>query len=395
MDDDPQKVQLIIVQLRKLGVPDEDIYVATCAVEARKALNSRRFRLLLLDLNIPVRNDSISAASAEVGAELLREIVEDLAYPSPENIIGITADPASMLEYEDLFRKLTSQILLVAPGESDWKYSLEVMFGRIKSSGHLAHDVDICFLSALRAPEQSEILRMDFQWTPEESLGNGILFRRGRINIDGKERRIISAHCPQMGMVTAATAARILIEQFKPRLLFMNGICGGVGDKPRLGDLVVAEKSWDWQSGKWLDTGEFEIAPDSKEASSELTSLALGLDEQLVPLYLKFAGNKPEIVPKTLLGPMVSGSAVVADASLHKRFISQHRKSTAVDMECYGLYLAVHMSTDIRPKVLCIKAVADLADRAKADHVQEYCSYISAQALLMVAERYFKAHPHA
>ncbi len=391
VDDSEYKRNLIARELISLKVAEDNIYFAENAAAARRTLGQRRFDLMLLDLKLPSRAGSVEAPSAEVGLELLRQIVEDGDLPAPSSIVGVTADSDSLRNYAEQFRQLTTQILFVGPGENEWKQSLAMLIGRIRNINSEAFDVDVCILTALREPELSEVLKFPFKWTAEESLGNGVLIRRGSISINGATKKIVAAHATQMGLVSATLVSRLLIEYFKPRIFVMTGICGGVGDKPQLGDLIVAERSWDWQSGKWLEDGTFEIAPDAKEASPDLVALALGAKDHIEEFHRDFMGERPKALPKILSGPLVSGSAVVADSAMHARFIEQHRKCIGVDMECYGVYFAAHMSPGNKPRVLCIKGVSDLANRAKGDNLQEYCSYMSGRIAFAVIERYFSS----
>ena len=60
-----------------------------------------------------------------------------------------------------------------------------------------------------------------------------------------------------------------------------------------------------------------------------------------------------------------------------------------VDMECYGLYYAAANHAGAPVRTICIKAVSDLADRAKDDDFQVYGSHLSAQLALEVLTRAF------
>ncbi len=87
---------------------------------------------------------------------------------------------------------------------------------------------------------------------------------------------------------------------------------------------------------------------------------------------------------------MVTGSAVVASKDIQEVFKGQHRKMAGIDMECYGMYYAASNHAGAPVRALCIKAVSDLADRAKDDDHQQYCSYISAVAMLEVVRLHFR-----
>ena len=388
VDDSKDKINILRNQLILLGLLEVNIYSAENAAEAREVLNLRSYDLLLLDLNLPRRVGDPEPANAEVGLELLKQIVEDNAFKLVSNVIGVTSDPSSMKDYDHEFRTLTTQILLIDPISSDWKTSLRFTIERLFRAEKKSYDIDLCFLTALREPEQKEVLNLPIEWQAEESLGNGVLFKRGKFSLNGKEIKVVSAHATQMGLVASAFITHSLIQLFRPKLLLMTGICGGVGDKAKIGDVVIAERSWDWQSGKWLHNGDFDISPDSKDASAELVALGIGEEAKIESFHFSFRGNRPSTQPKLLVGPMVSGSAVVADPKMHNKFITQHRKCVAVDMECYGMYFSAQHMIHPTPKFLCIKSISDLANRTKSDNYQQYCSYLSANLGFEIAKTY-------
>ncbi|TRZ61732.1 response regulator [Pseudomonas alloputida] len=387
VEDNPNKLASIVRELNLSGIPDEDIHSAENAVEARRSLNSFSYDLLLLDLILPSRTGA--KESAETGLDLLRQIMEDGDLPPPRNIVGVTADEQALAEYEQEFRDLTVQILLYDSAKDGWRASLKHLLTSIKSSiaNSKSYDYDICFITALRDPELTGVLALPVKWDVEESLGNGILFHRGVFVSGGVKIRLVCAHSNQMGPVAAAFMTRIIIENFKPKIVVMTGICGGIGSSVKLGDLIVAEKSWDWQCGKWLHDGTFEAAPDQKDASPELIGLARGMGEVVKGFHEAYVGDRPKANPAIIVGPMVSGSAVVENSELHSRFKMQHRKAVAVDMECYGVYYSSYMSHEPAPKYICMKAISDLSDKDKSDNIQLYCSHLSAVVAFKVAER--------
>jgi nucleoside phosphorylase/CheY-like chemotaxis protein len=386
-DDDKVKIDMICRELVKSGISNDDIQSVTDLAAARNKLTENHYDLLLLDIVIPPRDNA--KESAEHGVEFLRQIIDDELIPAPANIIGITSDSDANLQSQSEFKRMTTQILYIDPTLEEWKQSLKQLIAKIYSSKTFNHDVDVCFITALRSPELSEICKLPCNWSEEISLGNGMVYRKGIFLLGEKNIRVICLHCPQMGIVSSTLTTRIAIEIFKPRLMIMTGICGGIDGQVAIGDVILAEKSWDWQSGKWLDNGHFEIAPDQKDASGELISLARKSEGKLVELHRKFYGERPAVPSVLHVGPMVSGSAVVADPTMHERFISQHRKSMGIDMECYGVYFASSLSLEPKPKFICIKSVSDLANREKSNNFQQYCSYLSAQLGFELVAEYF------
>jgi len=204
---------------------------------------------------------------------------------------------------------------------------------------------------------------------------------------------VVAAHAKSMGMVAACHLTKTVIETFRPKTLVMTGFCGGLPGEVELGDVIIAERSWDWQSGKWTDAG-FEQAPDQKEASGELVALAKSLETEAVEFMRSVAQHRnPGRKPRFRDGPMLTGSAVVTDEELHAMFAKQHRKAIAVDMECYGVYYSAYYAEEPKPMFLCIKTVADLSGGAKGKEFQQYGSALSARIALKTLLNHF-APPH-
>lgn len=388
VDDDKDKCNALASELLRCGIENEQIDVAYDAAQARRILNTKSFDVMLLDVLLPARADD--KPRSDVSIDLLRQIIEDQTSPAPVHIIGITADRETLSKCQPEFQSLTSQILLVDLTLDDWRTALKHLVSRIHSSNDArsAYDYDICFQTALRSPELEAVVNfLPVSWSGEEQLSKGILYRKGVLSANGKDIRIACAHSTQMGLVAATHLTEQIIRELRPKVLGMSGICGGIADDVEIGDVIVAEKSWDWQSGKWDSTGNLQSSSDQKDASAELVALSRSLDQELSKFHLEYKGAKPENIPNLHIGPIVSGSSVVADTSLHDIFKRQHRKLVAVDMECYGVYYSIAMSSH-PPKVLCIKSVSDLANQRKSDDFQEYCSYLSARSLITVFERY-------
>lgn len=391
VDDDGVKRELLISELLKCGVVREDITEITCAVDCRRMLDDRAFDLLLLDLVLPNRAGDIRLSSVN-GLELLTQIVVDRDLPAPRSIVGVTSDETALFECDDRFRALTSQILLVQPLDGRWRLSLSYFVDLVARRKSQQYDFDICYLTALRTPELDGVLTLPYQWTEEEAVGNGILVRRGQRTIAGVVRRAVCVHASQPGPIATAFLTHFMLEKYRPRVVLMTGICGGVDPSVKLGDIVIAEKSWDWQSGKWHSGNVFDSAPDQKEADSNLRALALKSKEWIPSFFSTYQGKKPRSHSNVHVGPMVSGSSVVADPALHEKFKVQHRKSLAVDMECYSLYFSTAAWDAPVAKVICIKGISDLANRAKNDKLQEFCSALSAFLADQVVSRYFESN---
>lgn len=377
IDDDNAKRALLNTALISFGVQPSNIEQAKSAASARKIFSDHVFDIVILDLVLPV-NDNRENPSPEIGFGLLQEIIDEAA---AKRIVGVTAHAEALAEYESGFRNLTEQLLFVSAEKSEWKESLRALVNQATAlaSRRPSYDVDICFVCALRAPEYEAVLALaDINWSAEQVLAGHTLFRKGTIQHNSRTLTVVAAHAKSMGMVAACHLTKTLVETFHPRTLVMTGVCGGLPGEVELGDVVIAERSWDWQCGKWTDGG-FEQAPDQKEATDELVAFAKSLENEAIDFMRSAVHHRnPGRAPKFLVGPMLTGSAVVTDTELHDMFAKQHRKAIAIDMECYGVYYSSYYAEEPRPLFLCIKVVTDLCGSTKSNEYQKYGSALSA-----------------
>lgn len=391
VDDEQGKRDAIVAFLCSRGVERQNIVVAEHAAAARVQLMEHAFDVLLLDVLLPARANS--RPSGEHSVELLRQIMDDGTSTAPRYIFGITADSDGAAAYAADFESLVIQVVHFNPGDGVWQEALTglLQFLKRQEQARDSYDYDVCVLNALRTPELASLLELwPVQLGAEKLLCQNIIHSTGTLALDGAVRRVACAHLSQMGPIASAHAAATLLNEFRPRLLVMTGICGGFAKEVNIGDLVIAEKSWDWQAGKWAEGGVLAPSVDPRDGSAELVAYARTIEDSVRRSHGSFKGHKPDEPPRLVAGPMVTGSAVVASQDIQEVFRGQHRKMAGIDMECYGMYYAAANHAGAPVRTLCIKAVSDLADRAKADDHQQYCSYISAAAMLEVVALHFQ-----
>ncbi|MBU2785011.1 hypothetical protein HAP93_04390 [Acidithiobacillus ferriphilus] len=391
VDDDPNKISIIKGFLIEKGLCETDILTTEHAAGARKLLERESIDVLLIDVLLPVRRGA--SPDGRNSVELLRQIVEDGTTPSPRYIFGITASRDALERHGEDFQSLVTQVFHVAPCEDSWRVSLGallLLLRRVEDS-RTFNDYDICVLTALRNPEFVAVNDIwPMQFGEEKLLGSNIIYRTGTVELYGAYKRVICAHLSQMGPIASTHATTALLNEFRPRVLLMTGICGGFRDKVSIGDLIVAEISWDWQAGKWNDQGNLATASDQRGCAARLLAESRGLNTALNDFYAACKGPRPSQPPSLILGPMVTGSSVIASSDIQRIFRGQHRNMVGVDMECYGLYYAAENHVGAPVDVICLKAVSDLADHAKGDNFHEYCSRLSAFASLELVRRYFR-----
>lgn len=69
------------------------------------------------------------------------------------------------------------------------------------------------------------------------------------ITEDGGELRIAATRALEMGGVAAANAAVPLVTEYQPRCIAMCGVCAGRKGEVQLGDVIVADRLWTYDTG--------------------------------------------------------------------------------------------------------------------------------------------------
>ena len=148
---------------------------------------------------------------------------------------------------------------------------------------------------------------------------------------------------PRMGMVSTALRSAALIAILRPRLIAMCGICAGVKGKVNLGDVLLADPAWDFQSGKRVRDKKnsiFSISPHQLPAPTLLRTHVeqiRGDFAALTKISTDF-GSDFSGATRVVVGPVASGSAVIADGAVINEIKAQHRDLIGLEMEIYGMY---------------------------------------------------------
>jgi nucleoside phosphorylase len=173
----------------------------------------------------------------------------------------------------------------------------------------------------------------------------------------------------------------------------MCGICAGVKGKTDLGDVLLADPAWDFQSGKRVKDKKnksFSISPHQIPVPTTVRIHVEQLrsdHEALSQIAQKFGPDAPRI-PRVIIGPVASGSAVLADSDVIEEIKQQQRDLIGVEMEAYGLYAAAHSASAPQPKAFALKAVCDFADPDKNDKAQRFAAFTSARLLCLLIQKF-------
>ncbi|MFN3736244.1 nucleoside phosphorylase [Hydrogenophaga sp.] len=333
--------------------------------------------LFIIDTKIP----SIDNATASQNGQAIIEAIVKTGR-NDALLLAISSYPEDFPNLRSIFEK-HGCILADFREKSNWQSTLDHLLIQYKKT--VRYDFLIfCALQEERNPYIS--MFDDGQHTIRTNIDC--------FDIDIGNRRGSVVLLPKMGLVNAAITASVCIERFMPSIVAMSGICGGIAPKAGLGQLVISEMAYEYQSGKWSSDG-FQQEPYQVPTDHNLLNICNLLTNQqsiLRKLEDGFPGTRPSEQHLPMPGIFTSGSAVIANSSLQAKISQAHRKVCALDMEVFAIQRAAQLSS-CTPPCLCAKTVVDLCNNKKDDSIHHYGSYISAKFVVMAIENFFNSLP--
>jgi nucleoside phosphorylase len=248
---------------------------------------------------------------------------------------------------------------------------------------------DIAIITALHDTEFEAFKNLPGMWVPYLSTNDSTTYLEGKIGT----KSILLATDDKMGMAASSALSTKIISKFSPKYLIMGGIAGGVKDVEKsYGDVLVARYTWNYESGKYkyntkTKTTVFEPNPEQIELSASLVRIINELKSQpglLTTIESGFTATTTDLKPneqlKVILGPVASGSAVLADKKKVADLRRGNRKLIGIDMETFGVFYATKSySSSASTEAMSIKSISDFADHRKNDKYRKYAAYTSAQ----------------
>lgn len=395
-DDHPARYEPLLVKLRDIGVdPDKEICFVVCSDEAASELESKYYDLLILDIILPLYKYN-QATTHRHSLDLLHRIHVDEEINKPGKVIGITADKTAAIAASDQFDENTWAIIDYSEHSDTWMHRIINCIEYLKENK--SHEprtietlsVDIAIICALETPELEAILHLPWNWQASRPVDDSVFVNDGWFYVGQNKVTVAAAFSTRMGMVSTAIKSLLIINSLRPKIMVMTGICAGVKDKVGIGDVLFADPAWDFQSGKRvIDAGtrKFSFAPHQLPADHRIRSHfeQLRSDKAFFTELPKIFSQACEFTTTLRIGPVASGSAVLADGLTIHEIKDQQRDLLGVEMEIYGLYAAAFSASGSQPKTFALKGVCDYADPDKKDEAQAYAAFASAKVL----ERFF------
>tara|TARA_R110001583_G_C5669027_1_gene410516 strand:- start:6430 stop:7587 length:1158 start_codon:yes stop_codon:yes gene_type:complete len=209
------------------------------------------------------------------------------------------------------------------------------------------------------------------------------------ITIGGKRGLCIKPM--RMGLVNMAVTAARAIELFDPLFVGMSGICAGQSDTANMLDVIICNMAWEYQAGKYQD-GVFIQEPYQvslrPEQQAEVSQFSESPElKDIICEDLLMHDHVSDMSIK--LGPIASGSIVVADSEKMNEIKKGHRKLLGLEMEINALYETANQAS-CKPKFLAIKTVTDFGDinKSTTDDFQDIGSIMAARCLVEYIEQH-------
>ncbi|WP_140875975.1 response regulator [Myxococcus xanthus] len=390
VDDQQQKLEQLLKILADAGIQRENIEIAQTGFDAREKLRRQQYELMILDLALPLRAEN--QPDGNEGIALLGELHEREGYKRPSHIIVVTAREDLARTHSELLSERLIHLLQFDFTSDRWRRQLKTFVSdaqaiQIPREARSSRK-DVCIVTALRDPELRAVRDLPWGFGEARLLTPSSFFHEGSIVASGERYSVVAAAAARMGTVATALLTQRMLEEFRPKVLVMVGICAGVSGRVNLGDPVLISPAWDWQSGKRVREDNrviLRVDPHHLEASPQVIAyFQQFIEDQRIwsKISSEWKGPRPKTELKGHVGPVSSGSAVLADGvTIDEIKNFQHRKLLGVEMEAYGFYAAAHEKPHGQPLSFAIKSVCDFADEKKGDECQAYAAYTSAQAV--------------
>ncbi len=185
-----------------------------------------------------------------------------------------------------------------------------------------------------------------------------------------------------VGKVNAAMTVTLLIAYFKPEEVVFTGIAGAINPKLKLGDIVIANQTAQYDFGTLLPTGiqnwgmnnPINDKPNPVFYKAD-SVLLLSADVAIAQIKLtKIKVGKVLKLPTIIHGTVVTGDMFIASSAKNKELREKY-KADAVEMEG-GAVAQVCWQNNV--PCLIIRSLSDAADEKAKEHY-DYFIDIAAQ----------------
>lgn len=367
-EDDDTKWGVIKAELLCLGA-DESNVIRYSSVTEFASIGQKPTDLFVLDIRMPGVPGGTERSS---GTELLQMIEMSGNRRVPTLAITAYEDEISSLREEFASRGC---IIFDFYKKQNWSQALSIFFSQAKERGRY----EFIIFCALQK-ERNAFIQAGLSVRSNSRNGLDVL----EVHIADRLGGIVLL--PRMGLVNCTAVVARALEVYSPSIIAMSGICAGLSKDGRVGELLVADIMWEYQSGKWLEDA-FEAEPYQTNIGADIRlfiSDIMNEDGLISELESGYTGSvRPTHRSKPEFAAFATGSAVIASQKRLESVKNQHRKVAGLDMEIFGFHRAAELAA-MENKAFSAKVVVDRADDKKGDELHEYGCFVSAAFVIKV-----------
>ena len=205
--------------------------------------------------------------------------------------------------------------------------------------------------------EEYDAVREHLRDLEEISHPTGTLYEIGNFSSRKAKWRVAVAEI-DAGNASAAIEAQKAIEFFSPSAALFVGVAGGIKDV-ELGDVVVATKVYNYESGKSGST--FGVRPDLGKSSHGMIQRAKA-ERRNHNWWRRRKGSAKMTNPKVLVKPIAAGEKIVSSkqSSVFKLLRKNYNDAVAVEMEGHGFLAATQAHKNV--EALVVRGISDHLD---------------------------------
>jgi nucleoside phosphorylase len=254
----------------------------------------------------------------------------------------------------------------------------------------MENSIDVCLVCAL--PEEArallEVIQPHCEKPIEERVSSRHHYSFRFATIKNSRDESLNLHIswlPRYGPQEMTLHLSRVLDDCQPRIAIMTGICAGDAQRVQLGDLIVAERTFTFDNGKFA-------ADEYGRSIHELDAMTYQLDAGILQFLGLFDDWKPLVARldrphsqpginlndhqiRCFIRAMASSNAVRADNPFED-VRAPVRGTVAIDME--GAAFGQVMSHYPLIRWLVVKGVCDFADQTKNDAYHDFAARASA-----------------
>jgi len=272
-------------------------------------------------------------------------------YPQPATYIGAYADRGGTINTGNAIGAQYNN------GDSQGR--------RLRKSTESRQDsVDVGILTVL-AQESNAVVEvlMRHRTYRSQQLSGGPQVHSASVDAEGGELRVVAVQTLDRGPLSAAVAYNQMRDRFRPPVVLLVGIAGGIAAHLAVGDVVIADEIIYYDPRR--------ETPDGLRHRGRSQPMAPVLRHRLNEFFRRHDGwiaMPPNDDIRLHRGPIGSGDAVITDAkSATIAFLRDfNEKTLVVETEASGVGQAFYEQIDHEASLkgwLAIRGISDLVDR--------------------------------